>query len=419
MGTPFTSDANKSKCLPMKIINAETIVCSPGRNFVTLKIETDQGIYGLGDATLNGRELAVATYLREHLIPCLIGRDPFDTEDIWHYFYRGVYWRRGAVNMTAIGAIDMALWDIKGKALGVPLYKLLGGQSRHRMLTYTHAQGQNLEETLEEVDRVIQQGYKAVRVQSGVPGMQNIYGIAQETDNYEPATTDITPKEESWNTEKYLQYIPTLFKAVRERFGNDVHLLHDAHHRLTPTEAGRLGKALEPYNLFWLEDSSPAEFQAGFKSIRQHTTTPLAVGEIFNTIYDCQELISNQWIDYLRMTVAHGGGITPMMKIAAFAALYHVRMGCHGPSDLSPVNLAACLHFGTAINNFGIQEYMGYPKETSEVFQFSHTFDNGYFITGDQPGIGVDLDFDKAKTFPYEQAYLPVNRLEDGTLFHW
>ncbi|MBV6653078.1 MAG: FAD-dependent oxidoreductase [Mameliella sp.] len=252
-----------------------------------------------------------------------------------------------------------------------------------------------------------------------VPGMPNIYGVARDTGHYEPATTDIIPKEESWNTEKYLQYIPMLFKAVRERFGNDLYLLHDAHHRLTPIEAGRLGKALEPYNLFWLEDSSPAEFQAGFKSIRHHTTTPLAVGEIFNTIYDCQELVSNQWIDYLRMTVAHGGGITPMMKIAAFAALHHVKMGCHGPSDLSPVNLAACLHFGTAINNFGIQEYMGYPKEASEVFQFSHTFNDGYFIAGDQPGLGVDFDFDKAKAFPYKQAYLPVNRLEDGTLFHW
>ena len=403
----------------MRIKSAKVIICSPGRNYVTLKIETDDGLIGWGDATLNGREKSVATYLEDYLIPCLIGRDPFDTEDIWQYFYKGAYWRGGPVAMAAIGAIDTGLWDIKGKALNVPVYKLLGGKSRHKLLAYTHTQGKNIEETLENIEEIVALGYKAVRLQSGVPGMEDIYGIGKSNDNYEPASVGTKPGEEVWSTEKYLNYVPKLFAATRKRFGDDLHLLHDAHHRLTPIEAARLGKSLEPYHLFWLEDTTQAELQQGFKIIRQHTTTPLAVGEIFNTIYDCTELITNQWIDYIRMTVTHGGGITPMLKIANLAELYHVKTGCHGPSDLSPINLAACLHFGTAINNFGIQEYMGFPKEVSDVFLTGYEFLEGFFTVSESPGLGVDFDEEKAKNYPYKKAYLPVNRLEDGTLFSW
>lgn len=402
----------------MKITSAKVIVCSPGRNFVTLKIETDKGLYGLGDATLNGRELAVAAYL-EHLIPNLIGRDPFDTEDIWQFFYKGAYWRRGPVTMAAIGAIDIALWDLKGKALGVPVYQLLGGKSRRKLLVYTHAQGRDIPETLDQIAEKQALGYEAIRVQSGIPGMSRIYGVAKEVGAYEPAVQGHRPVEETWSTSKYLNFVPQLFARVREQFGDELHLLHDAHHRLTPIEAGRLGKELEPFHLFWLEDAVPAESQESFQLIRQHTTTPLAVGEVFNSIYDCKELITQQLIDYIRMTVAHGGGLTPMMKIAALAELYHIKTGCHGPSDLSPVNLAACLHFGTAINNYGIQEYMGYPKETAEVFRLSHPFAAGHFTMSTVPGLGVEIDEQAAAAFPYAPASLPVNRLEDGTLFNW
>ena len=403
----------------MKITAAKVFVNSPGRNFVTIMIETSEGIVGFGDATLNGRELAVASYLKEYLIPCLINRDPFDTEDTWHYFYRGEYWRRGAVNMTAIGAIDMALWDIKGKALGVPVYKLLGGKSRQKLLAYTHAQGKNIADTIEKVGEKLAIGYKAVRVQSGIPGLEKIYGIAKGKGTYEPAILGDRPQEESWNTEKYLNFVPSLFEQIRQNYGDGVHLLHDCHHRLTPIEAARLGKELEPFKLFWLEDTVTAELQKGFELIRKHTTTPLAVGEVFNTIYDCQYLITQQLIDYIRMTVAHGGGLTPMMKVANLAALYHVKTGCHGPSDLSPINLAACLHFGMAINNFGIQEYMGYTETTMKAFTFEHMFSEGYFELSDKPGLGVSLNIDEAEKHPYKKAYLPINRLEDGTLYHW
>ncbi|MCO7244738.1 D-mannonate dehydratase ManD [Halomonas sp. Mc5H-6] len=403
----------------MKIERAYTIVTSPGRNFVTLKIVTDQGEYGIGDATLNGREMAVVAYLEEHVIPTLIGRDPQRIEDIWHYLYRGAYWRRGPVTMTAIAAVDMALWDIKAKLAGMPLYQLLGGKSRDRVMVYGHATGRDIDACLEEVARHVDEGYKAVRIQAGVPGIASIYGVAKKDgEPYEPADADL-PAEHVWSTSKYLNHVPKLFAAVRERFGDDLHVLHDVHHRLTPIEAARLGKDVEPYHLFWLEDCVPAENQEAFGLIRQHTTTPLAVGEVFNSLFDAKTLIENQWIDYIRTTLTHAGGITHVRRIADLAGLYHVRTGFHGPTDLSPVCLGAAIHFDTWVPNFGIQEYMPHTSATDEVFPHDYRFENGHFIVGETPGHGVDIDEQLAKQYPYKRASLPVNRLEDGTLWHW
>lgn len=402
----------------MKIRDAKVLVCSPGRNFVTLKIWTDEGIYGLGDATLNGRELAVASYLSEHVIPCLIGRDPGQTEDIWQFLYRGAYWRRGAVTMTAIAAVDMALWDIKGKALNTPVYNLLGGKSRSEVLVYGHANGRDIEETIDDVAKYKEAGYLAIRAQSGIPSLSSTYGVAHGKSVYEPAEKGLPP-ENLWSTEKYLLHVPKLFEALRLKFGDDLHLLHDAHHRLTPIEAARLGKSLEAYHLFWLEDPVAAELQEGFRVIRRHTTTPLAVGEVFNSVWDAHLLITEQLIDYLRMTVVHGGGLTHLKKTAALAEIYHVQTGCHGATDLSPVAMAAALHFDISINNFGIQEYMPHTRETDEVFSHTYSFHNGYLHPGDGPGLGVDYDEKRAENFPYERAYLPINRKLDGTLFNW
>ncbi|MFO7657198.1 MAG: D-galactonate dehydratase family protein [Bacteroidales bacterium] len=402
----------------MKIKDAEVVVCSPTRNFVTLIIHTDEGIYGLGDATLNGRELAVAEYLKEHCIPALIGRNPFDTEDIWQYFYKGAYWKRGPVTMTAIAAIDMALWDIKAKALNVPLYQLLGGKSREKILVYCHANGTSLSHTLEEVHRHIEIGYQAIRVQSGIPGIEKTYGVATKGKKYEPATRGL-PQESVWNSDKYLNFIPKLFEAVRDKFGYDIHLLHDCHHRLTPIEAARFGKDAEPWRLYWMEDPVSEELQESFRIIRSHTTTPIAVGEIFNSVYDCNKLITEQLIDYLRMTIVHGGGITHLLKTAHLAEIYNVRTGFHGATDLSPVTMAAALHFDTAIHNFGIQEHMPHEPIVDEVFPHAYTYKEGYMYPGDKPGLGVDFNKKLSSKYPYQRAYLPVNRLEDGTMWNW
>lgn len=402
----------------MKITRASVIITCPGRNFVTLKIETDQGVYGIGDATVNGRELAVVSYLQDHVIPCLIGRDAQRIEDVWHYLYRGAYWRRGPITMAAIAAVDTALWDIKAKAAGMPLYQLLGGKSREAVMVYGHANGRDIEETCDEVAKYIDMGYKAIRAQSGIPGLASTYGVAKDKMYYEPADGAL-PTENIWSTEKYLDHTPKLFETLRTRFGFDHHLLHDVHHRLTPIEAGRLGKALEPYRLFWMEDATPAENQEAFRLIRQHTVTPLAVGEIFNTIWDCKDLIQNQLIDYIRATVVHAGGITHLRRIADLASLYQVRTGCHGATDLSPVCMGAALHFDIWVPNFGVQEYMRHTKETDAVFPHAYTFDKGMLYPDDVPGHGVDIDEALAAKYPYQPAYLPVNRLEDGTLWHW
>lgn len=402
----------------MKIMEARVIVTCPGRNFVTLKILTDQGVYGIGDATLNGREQAVVAYLNEHVVPCLIGRDAHQIEDIWQYLYRGAYWRRGPVTMSAIAAVDTALWDIKAKVAGLPLYQLLGGRSREAVMVYGHANGRDIEHAVEEVGKYIDMGYQAVRAQCGIPGMASTYGVSADRLFYEPADAAL-PSENLWSTDKYLDHVPKLFDALRAKYGFGTRLLHDVHHRLTPIEAARLGKSLEPMRLFWMEDATPAENQQNFRLIRQHTVTALAVGEVFNTIWDCRQLVEEQLIDFIRTTVVHAGGITHLRRIADYSAVHNVRMGCHGATDLSPVCMGASLHLNLAIPNFGIQEYMRHTVETDDVFPHAYTFAQGHLYPGDTPGHGVDIDEKLAAKFPYRSAYLPVNRLEDGTLWHW
>ncbi|MGZ4398077.1 MAG: D-mannonate dehydratase ManD [Gaiellaceae bacterium] len=402
----------------MKIADARVFVCSPGRNFVTLKLTTESGLTGLGDATLNGRELAVASYLEDHVCPLLVGRDAGRIEDIWQFLYKGAYWRRGPVTMNAIGAVDLALWDIKGKAAGMPVYQLLGGKAREGVLVYGHANGEDIPSTLHSVERFLERGYKAVRAQALAPGLEKMYGISKDELWYEPAELDL-PLQTVWETGPYLEFVPKLLSAVREQFGFGFQLLHDVHHRLTPIQAAELGKRLEELSLFWLEDPVPAELQESFRLIRRHTTTPLAVGEVFNSIWDCQQLISQQLIDFIRMDAAHSGGISHLRKIAALAELYNVRTGCHGATDLSPVCMAAALHFDISVANFGIQEYMHHSEETDAVFPHAYHFADGYLYPGDEPGLGVELDEALIERFPYKRAYLPVARLRDGSVHDW
>jgi mannonate dehydratase len=286
------------------------------------------------------------------------------------------------------------------------------------VLVYGHANGKTIDDTVAAVGEYVRMGYRAIRAQSGVPGMADAYGVGRGTLFYEPARKQ-TPLETVWNSERYLDIVPQLFDRLRREFGPEVSLLHDVHHRLTPIEAARLGKALEPHHLFWLEDPVPAELPEGFRLIRTHTTTPLAVGEVFNSIHDCRQLIQEQLIDYIRTTVVHAGGISHLRKIASLADLYHVRTGSHGATDLSPVCMAAALHFDLSVHNFGIQEYMRHTRETDDVFPHRYTLEAGAMHPGDAPGLGVDLDEELAAKHPYEPAYLPVNRLEDGTIHSW
>jgi mannonate dehydratase len=402
----------------MRIVDARVIVTCPGRNFVTLKIVTEDGVYGLGDATLNGRELAVASYLTDHVVPLLIGRDARAIEDTWQYLYKGAYWRRGPVTMSAIAAVDTALWDIKGKVANLPVYQLLGGACREGVRVYAHANGLDVDQAVKAVALHLDLGYTAIRVQSGIPGLSSTYGVARAGRPYEPAEKGGI-SEHRWSTEAYLTFVPRLFERMRSEFGDEVDLLHDVHHRLTPIEAARAGQSLEPYHLFWMEDPTPAEKQDAFRLIRQHTTTPIAVGEVFNSIFDCQQLIQEQLIDYIRTTVVHAGGISHLRKIASLAELHQVRTGSHGATDLSPICMAAALHFDLSVHNFGIQEHMPHTAETDAVFPHEYSFQSGYMHPGEAPGLGVEIDEALAAQYPYDPAYLPVNRKMDGTMHDW
>ena len=290
---------------------------------------TDQGIYGLGDATLNNRETLPATYLQDYLIPNLIGLDPRNSEDIWQFFYRGAYFRRGPIAMAAFGAIDMALWDIKGKLAGMPLYQLFGGKSREGAMVYAHATGSDLEDLMDSIAFYQENGYKAVRVQCGIPGMPSAsYGVSEtkgDVENYITDFSGIRPKLEIWDTDRYLRYMPDALNRIRERFGPELNILHDVHHRLRPREAAEFAREVEPVRLFWLEDPTPADDQDALKLLRQHSTVPIAIGEVFNSIWDCNKLIENELIDFIRVAVTYAGGITHVKRIVDLAGLHHVR----------------------------------------------------------------------------------------------
>lgn len=405
----------------MKINQIKVFVCSPGRNFVTVKVVTDSGVYGLGDATVNGREMAVVAYLEEHVIPCLIGRDARDIEDIWQYLYRGVYWRRGPITMAAIAAIDMALWDIKGKLADMPVYQLLGGRSRRAVTLYAHANGETIDATLDRAQEHVEQGFKVVRLQAAVPGLAVSYGVLGDSKDYfELQGSRPLPPEQQWSTQKYFNSIEELFARARQRLGNEIELVHDVHSRLTPIEAARLGKLLEPYNLLFLEDPTIAENQQSLQLVRQHTTIPLAIGETYNTVWDCKELIQHQQIDYLRAAATHAGGITAMRRLADFAALYNVKTAPHGAPDLSPICFAAHIHLNTWAPNFAVQEYVGAGNaEMLSIFQHDIRVEGGMALVSDAPGLGVEFDEAAALAYPYRRSYLPVSRLEDGTVWNW
>jgi mannonate dehydratase len=311
----------------------------------------------------------------------------------------------------------------------MPLYQLLGGASRDRIRVYGHASGGDYAALKDAISGYVDAGYTAVRVQTGVPGLGQIYGVATNKPgaryDYEPAhraadgSSASAPIEETWDTRAYLTHMPAVFARIREDFGTGLRILHDGHHRMTPIEAARFAKDVEPYDLFWLEDCTPGEDQAALRLVRQHSTTPLAIGEVFNSVYDYQTLITERLIDYVRSAVTHTGGVTAMKKLLDFAGIYGIRSGMHGPTDISPVGMAAALHLDLAIHNFGIQEYMPHNDTTLDVFKTSYTFDRGFLHPGEAPGLGVELDEQAAAAFEYTAAYLPVNRLQDGTIHDW
>ncbi len=414
----------------MKITEVRVIVTCPGRNYVVVKILTDEpGLYGVGDATLNGRELAVAEALRQHIAPLLIGRDPDRIEDTWQYLFRGTYWRGGPVLMTALAGIDLALWDIKGKRANLPLYSLLGGKTREGALCYTHAGGKDPVAVEDAVRAKRERGFQVVRAQVAVPKAVGTYGVggAKEAASATwgsgagtaTAGGEALPHvETNWEPSQYLRVVPKLFEHLRSTLGDDVELLHDVHERLNPIQASRLARELEPYHLFFLEDPLRPEHKESFRLLRQHSTTPIAMGELFHTRYECLPLFTEQLIDFIRCDLGHIGGVTEARKIAALAEPFQILTAWHGPGDIAPMTHSANVHVDVSIPNFGVQEMVAFPDVVHEVLPGAPEYRDGYLWPNEAPGLGCDINEEAAKKYPYKRAYLPTRRA-DGSVHDW
>lgn len=392
----------------MKITEVRVIVTCPGRNYVAVKILTDEGVHGVGDGTLNGSELAVAEALR-HSSELLIGLDPHRIEDIWHLMYHHAYWRRGPIQMAVVSAIDTALWDIKGKVAGLPVYQLLGGRAREGCMVYGHASGGSYEAIADSVRGFLKRGYKVVRVQHGAYGGPGVIGRIPASRPGIPSTTVFEPTP-------YLLDTPRMFEHLREVLGDEVELCHDVHEQITAQQAAALARSLEPFRLFFLEDVVRPDHKESLKLVREASVTPLAIGELFVSRWDCLPLFVNQWIDYIRIKPQHAGGITEARKIFAMAEPYQVKSASHGARDIGPIGQAASVHVNLTIPNFGVLEWSDFPKETHDVFPGGAVYHDGYATPREEPGLGIDLDEAAAGKYPYRKAFMPLVRRRDGTM---
>jgi mannonate dehydratase len=398
----------------MKITEVRTIVTCPGRNYVLLKILTDAGVYGVGDATLNGRELSVAETLKEHIGPWLVGKDPRRIEDIWQELFRGTYWRGGPVLQTALAGVDMALWDIKGKLANLPCYELFGGKCREKVRIYSHCGGNSFEEALDSARRLMERGVTVLRIHCGVPGSGG-------KPDFDWMGDEARKVASFWDPAAYCRTMPKFFAFLRENLGEEIDFCHDVHERINPIQACKLAKDLEGFRLFFLEDPLRPEHKESFRLLRQHSATPIAMGEVFHTPWEYLTLVTEQLIDFVRLDVDHFGGITPARKMAAIAEPYQIDMAFHGPGDICPITHAANVHIDLSIPNFGVQEWtMRFPPELSGVVIGGPTYDGaGYVTVDDTPGLGVDIVEEAAAKYPYQRRFIPTLRKADGSVTDW
>jgi mannonate dehydratase len=390
----------------MKITEVRTFLTCPVRNYVLVKILTDEGVYGVGEGSMNSSEQAVAATL-EHSSQWLIGHDPFRTEDLWQMLYRNTYWRGGPVFRTALGALDIALWDLKAKALGVPVYELLGGRARQGVLCYTHAGGGSHEALAEDVLRCQEEGFRVIRVQHGGYGGPGIL-------RHDPPPGPGFPPVPVFEPAAYLADTPKMFEYLRSKLGDTIELCHDVHEQLNPTDAAWLARALEPYRLYFLEDPVMPEEWEGLRQIRAASTTKIALGEILYNREQIIPMITERLIDYLRTPPMRMGGLTEARKIYAMAEMYDVRTAFHGAQDICPIAQAASIHFNLAIHNAGVQEWVRYPDPAYDVMPGACTFKDGMANPNPGPGLGIDIDEDAVKSYPFKPARLPIFRRWDG-----
>ena len=386
-----------------------TILTQPAESrLVIVKVITSEpGLYGIGCATFTQRIHAVRSAIEKHLKPFVVGRDVSRIEEMFRMAMVHGYWRNGPVLNNAVSGIDMALWDIKGKQAGMPVYQLLGGKCRDAAAVYVHADGSTPAEVEENVRRFMDDGYRHIRVQMG--------GYGGKTN--ELPKPDGAPDGAYYDPRAYAREMLGMIEHVRGAVGDEVELLHDVHERLQPIHAVQFAKDVEQYRLFFLEDALAPEDGEWFRTIRQQCSTPLAMGELFNNPREWQPLVSNRMIDFIRMHVSQLGGITPARDAALFANTRGVRTAWHGPGDTSPVGHAANLHLDLWAPNFGIQEWCRSPEHVYEMFPGLPEVRGGYMYPNDKPGLGIDIDEKLAGKYPCEDIVEQWTqaRLPDGS----
>jgi mannonate dehydratase len=390
---PTGKDLNLQK---VKIKRVKAITTAPyGIELVVVKVETDQpGLYGLGCATFRQRAHVVATAIDSYLDDFCRDKDAMNIEDIWQTAYVSSYWRNGPVLNNALSGLDQALWDIKGKLAGMPLYQLLGGKTRFAVDTYTHASGPSPEAVMDAVARYREQGFRHIRIQLGD------YGSTQLSENPDYKKYGFgNPDDNSIDPQAYKRGVVKMFSMARKRFGDEIELLHDIHERLEPMDAIDLIKKVEVYRPYFIEDPFSPENMDWFPMLRQHSAVPIAMGELLNNPHEWVEPITRRWYDFIRIHISQIGGITPAMKVARLGEWFNIRTAWHGPGDTSPVGHAANAHIDLAVWNFGIQECVHFNDLTREIFPGTPVIENGYMFVNESPGLGIDIDEEKAAKY--------------------
>jgi mannonate dehydratase len=400
-----------------KIKDVQVIATAPvGLRLVVVKIVTDQdGLYGYGCGTFTQRADLVVAAVERYLKPFLIGKPADRIDDLWQAMYNSSYWRNGPVLNNAISGVDQALWDVKGRQANMPVYQLLGGKCREAVDCYAHASGGDIPQLIDNVRKHMANGFRHVRVQIGVPGQAG-YGSGRSDVKVEKLHNSPV-----FEPEDYIRRALKMMEACRKELGDEIELLHDVHERISPIQAVRLAKEMEKFRLFFLEDALSPEDIAWFRQIRQQCTTPIAMGELFNSPHEWTPLMAERLIDYIRIHVTQAGGLTPCRKIAALGEIFGVKTAWHGPGDVSPFGHAANIALDLACYNFGIQESYIFPERVKEVFPGCPELKNGYYYANEAPGWGIEINEAAAKKYPFNNQQ-PLNggwgeiRRKDGTI---
>lgn len=377
----------------MKITDVTVYLAKEWRTFLFVIIDTDAGIYGLGEAGITGRELAVQGAI-EHFKPLLIGQDPFRTEHIWQMLFRGGFFPAQRILTAAMAAIDVALWDIKGKALGVPVYELLGGRVRDRVVTYNHNNGDTIEALVASCQQAVADGWKVLR-----------WGLPEQPDH------QLIPRQA-------VRLAIQQFEAIRAAVGDDIELCFDVHTRLNLADSLWLCQEVEKFRPMFMEDPLRVENPQSYRNLRNRTTAPLAIGEQYSSKWEFRQVIEEELTDYARVDLCVCGGITEAKKIAGWCETHYIDLAVHNP--IGPVATSAFLHLNLSCPNFAVQELPRRPGESlPDVVLNQPVWEDGYLLPPDRPGLGIEFDREAIRKYPFAITELPHLRRNDGSVTNW